>query len=356
MGRSGADAALRELVARCYVGLDADTLRVDVADRLGAVVPVDALFFGCVDPATLLFTGMLTREIPRPLAARFLENELLEEDVNKFRSLTGRRSPVDWLDRVTGNERSVSTRYREIMAPAGMGDELRAALPAGGEYWGFLCLHREDGLSGFTEIDARRIARIAPHLGEGVRRALLIDTAPIDDAVDEPGVLIVTEQGALVATTEAGERWLWELSMPHQRNEVLPIAVQAVVGRLAAIDAGDMLDVPPMVRVRTRSGRWAVLHASHMTGLAGSGHTAVVVAPAKPAQIAPIILLAYGLTKREGEVAQLALQGKATKAIARALHISNHTVEDHLKSIFSKTGVASRGELTARVFADHYAH
>jgi DNA-binding NarL/FixJ family response regulator len=117
-----------------------------------------------------------------------------------------------------------------------------------------------------------------------------------------------------------------------------------------------MLDVPPMVRVRTRSGRWAVLHASHMKGLAGSGHTAVVVEPAKPAQIAPIILLAYGLTKREGEVAQLALQGKATKAIARALHISNHTVEDHLKSIFSKTGVASRGELTARVFADHYAH
>jgi DNA-binding CsgD family transcriptional regulator len=55
-------------------------------------------------------------------------------------------------------------------------------------------------------------------------------------------------------------------------------------------------------------------------------------------------------------VVQLALQGKATKLVARDLRISENTVEDHLKSAFGKVGVGSRGELRARVFAEHYAH
>lgn len=93
-----------------------------------------------------------------------------------------------------------------------------------------------------------------------------------------------------------------------------------------------------------------------MTGLGHRRHIAVVVELATPAELAPMILLAYGLTTREGEVAQLVLQGKPTKQLARQLHISEHTVEDHLKAIFSKVGVGSRGELTAKVFTDHYIH
>ena len=33
---------------------------------------------------------------------------------------------------------------------------------------------------------------------------------------------------------------------------------------------------------------------------------------------------------------------------------SAHTVRDHVKAIFAKVGVSSRGELVARLFADHY--
>jgi DNA-binding CsgD family transcriptional regulator len=82
--------------------------------------------------------------------------------------------------------------------------------------------------------------------------------------------------------------------------------------------------------------------------------TAVIIEPARPAEIAPVILQAYGLTDRERKVTHLVLRGASTTAIADELCISPFTVQDHLKSIFEKMNLKSRGELAGRLFLDQY--
>jgi DNA-binding CsgD family transcriptional regulator len=80
----------------------------------------------------------------------------------------------------------------------------------------------------------------------------------------------------------------------------------------------------------------------------------VVVEPATAAETAPIIVQAYDLTDREQQITSLIARGAGTAEIAAELFLSPHTVRDHLKAIFSKVGVSSRGELAAKLYADHY--
>ena len=108
-----------------------------------------------------------------------------------------------------------------------------------------------------------------------------------------------------------------------------------------------------MARVLTRRGAWVVLHGAPLTS-GGPTRIAVIIEPAQPARIVPLLMAAYGLTDREREVTAQVLQGASTAEIAEALVVSTHTVQQHLKSVFDKTGVRSRRDLVGKVFFAHY--
>ena len=107
--------------------------------------------------------------------------------------------------------------------------------------------------------------------------------------------------------------------------------------------------------MRDRSGRWLVFQASCLKGGPADGAVTVVVEPAKSNDIAPIIIEAYGLAPRERYVVRAIARGLPTPDITAELFLSPHTVRYYIKSVFEKVGVSTRGELVAKLFADHYS-
>jgi DNA-binding CsgD family transcriptional regulator len=101
--------------------------------------------------------------------------------------------------------------------------------------------------------------------------------------------------------------------------------------------------------VRAKSGRWLVVRGSVLGNERGAP-VAIMIEPARPHELAPLVADAYRMTERERDVSQLVAHGLSTDAIAARLHLSRWTVQDHLKAIFEKVGVASRGQLVARLF------
>ncbi len=354
-GETALERARRDVVRLCHAGLDDLSLKVELRKRLDRVIPHSS--FGCwtADPATLLFTSGIVVGTPEDALPAFLANELLEDDVNKFVQLAGSRRTVSTLYEATRGRPAESRRYRDILTPLGFGNELRAVLRAGSSHWGGMCLHR-DG-TGFTVSEVTFLRCLVPHLAEGLRTALLLNSLDKAGSVsdDSPGLLMLSEDLTTVSVNPAAEHWLEELSDWSPSGD-LPQTVRAVALRLIALErtGDDRSEFVPRVRVRSRSGRWVVLHASRLAGPGAVGQIAVIVQLAHPVEVAPLILQAYGLTAREAEVAGLVLRGSSTERVAVELVISPLTVQQHLKAVFEKTGVSSRRELVARVFAEQY--
>jgi DNA-binding CsgD family transcriptional regulator len=163
-------------------------------------------------------------------------------------------------------------------------------------------------------------------------------------AAQAPTMLVIDRDASLVSATPGAADVLAEFAT-HGVDIDVPMVVMAAARRAENLKNATGISM----RARGGSGRWFRLHAAPL----GDHHVAVVVEPAGPADLVSIVLESYGLTQRESEVVPLLARGLSTKEIATEMCISRHTVNDHIKAIFSKCGVTSRGELVARLFADH---
>jgi DNA-binding CsgD family transcriptional regulator len=318
----------------------------EIVRRIARVTNADTFIAGLTDPDTGLYVGAgLSCNIADALSAPIWEHEFLIPDYNKFADLTA-ADPVGDLREATGGKLSRSARYRTLNAIADLADELRAVLYAGGRAWGKLQLNRRSGAEPFSEADRAFLRAAAPLAGPALRRAMLAQPATIDPGRG-PGVLIVDEVGTVISANAEADAWLQELAPGHHERPTVGIDPELLLTPLRTLTTAAAL--PRRIRLRTLSGTWLAAHAS---SLGGSGQVAVVLEPATASEIVSIVVEAYCLTRREVQVARLIARGLSTAEIASTLFVSHHTVRDHLKATFQKVGVASRGELTAKLFAE----
>jgi len=338
--------ARRDLIRLSHHDLDVPDYVRAATRILKRAVPCEGTCMLTIDPATLLPTGEIAEQgLPLAVRDRLTEIELREPDLDTF------ASPAPDSRHATGRGRW----RRKPRRPSGFADELRAALPGTIGTWGALTLLRELGRPRFSPAEIRFVTGTAADLGEGLRRAMLLHgDSPGEDAGHSPGagLVVLTADDRVETADEAGGRWLDDLATPDLPSARLPVAVRAVAGRTRVIAGGDAGVGPAEARVRARSGRWAVVRGSTL-GDGPEARVAVLIEAAGPAAMAPLIADAYGLTDRERRVTELVARGFSTNEIAGRLHLSPYTVQDHLKSIFTKSGTASRGDLVARLFFDH---
>jgi DNA-binding CsgD family transcriptional regulator len=323
----------------------------DVAEAVRPFIPFDACCWHTVDPGTILFTGSANRNVG--CSGSWLAHyEYVVDDVNKWSFLanSGRIAGAISID--THGDLTRSARHRSQQGH-GFGDELRVSLVADGIYWGAAAFLRHADQPWFTEADVAALSALSSVIATGLRRTIAasLSGARVDWG---PGVVVFDADGNPESTSLAAERWIGELvEDPAPDHPSESKVVQAVAARARVIPPGtDPLELSARARVRTRSGTWLLLYG---TRLGPGGRCAVIIHPATPQDVAPVVALAYGLTDREALVAMQCIQGRPTKEISKALSMSPYTVQDHLKSIFDKTGVRTRGELVGQIFLDHYA-
>jgi DNA-binding CsgD family transcriptional regulator len=319
----------------------------EAAARLQRAVAFDGACWHTLDPGSDLITQHHLQGLPDrfPIVAN---NEYAVDDVNKFTQLAAAERKAATLSRATGGHPERSARFRELLTPAGLGPELRSAFVADNTAWGALILVRRAGQPEFEERDIDLLADASSLFAHAVRRGLVVEACHARETVpDAPGVVELDAEGTMIRTSSSAKPLLAELSGSTVAAGLRSAALGAVASatRAAIADAGPL----PSSTVKTPAGTWLVLHGG-LLGRAASGQVAVFIQRAHPTLVAPLLLRAYGLTAREREVAQLTLRGATAMQAAQRLAISPHTVNDHLKSIFEKTGTRTRGEFSATLF------
>lgn len=322
-------------------------------------VPADVWCAVMLDPATLLDTGGLHEHgFPSHLMPRLFEIEHgTQEGTGHIRALAARPGTAHLHGRPPHGAAPDDVYHRDILAPAGLADELRVTLKADGHTWGLLVLCRAPDSRPFTAGDARVAAELSAPAATRLRRALLLSGVDSADTPGAPGLVVTDRDGGISSVSATAAYWLDQLAEDHRSGQksgwyTLSAILQQV--RHAGPDTGPGSGpATASARVRARNGRWVTLSAWRQ-GPAGEELSYAALTPSTPSELAALVLDSYGLTQRERDVTQQVLLGRSGAEISAALHITEYTVQDHLRKVFDKIGVRSRREITGTLFLRHY--
>jgi DNA-binding CsgD family transcriptional regulator len=98
-------------------------------------------------------------------------------------------------------------------------------------------------------------------------------------------------------------------------------------------------------------GVWLTFRAARVETKLPEGERdiAVTIELASPAERRTLYARSHGLSARETELLERLALGADSHTLARDVFLSEHTVQDHLKSIFAKTNTRNRRTLISRI-------
>lgn len=328
----------RETIRRLGRGnLDPQAFLHEVSAVVRRTVPHDVSGWMTLDPDTMLSSGTLLAEKPAELDRALWRNELQPDaDVHKLAELAHRSGPVTAMNELDPSAAAMSPRIQQILRPAGIGDGLRIMLRTGGSTWGHAAIYRELGARDFDAAEQEFLAAIADDITVGLTRSLSRRSEP-GAPILVPGVVAFDADGRIESATAEARRLM--ALMPGDAPSTL-YAVAVGVGLRDRASA----------RVRLTDGRWLLVQGGRLhAGPADAGQVTVTLVQAPRSTVTSLLLRLYPLSARQREVAALLMTGPRTEEIAAVLHISRHTLHDHVKAIFAKLGVQGRAELMALV-------
>ncbi|MGG0815843.1 helix-turn-helix transcriptional regulator [Paenibacillus alvei] len=326
--------------------------RKSLLKQLQQAIPFDAACCTTVDPDTLLSTGSVTDEEIEQIHDSLFAYDYLREDYIPYHQLAQSEDSTATLSLATAGKLERSARYRDVLLPAGFQDELRAALLYKGVCWGYLTLFRRFEKPTFTEEERLFIASLVPSIAQRLRKSSFAVPAAVQAEPEvEPGILVLNDKFDTLSANDTAYKWLRRLREWEgiSSSTTLPRPV-----RTACFRALSMTNVSSTCKscVHIPGYPYITIRASKLHGdMDNAPLLAVTFEPAGPSDTLRRMAEAFELSEREKQVLDALIRGLSTKEIALLLHISAYTVQDHLKSIFIKTGVTSRRELVWSFFS-----
>jgi DNA-binding NarL/FixJ family response regulator len=357
MASTWAQTRARErIVTLGAAGLEDRDLRRSVLAVLSEVIGFDAYVWLLTDPVTTVGAAPLAdvpciTELPALIKAKYATK------VNRWTALLGQGPPAGLLSGAVEGDRARSRVWREVMSRYGIGDVASAVFADQYGCWGFLDLWREDIRGPFGAADAGFLAGLAAPLARALRHGqarTFVEPATPHRRDAGPVVLTLDDDLRITSRTAASQAWLDVLLPPEPDEQAIPASVYNVAAQLLAAEEG-VDHHPAYARTHLAGGFWLTLRAARLSSgqepptSAGGGATVVVtIEETSAADRLDLFSRAYGLTAREHELLSLLATGSDTRAMAHQMSLSEHTVQDHLKSIFTKTGARDRVTVLSR--------
>jgi len=331
-------------------------MRRQVLTVLREVIDFDAYAWLLTDPVSTVGVAPLAEvpcvaELPALIKAKYATS------VNRWTALRAEAAQARLLTEATEGDLGRSHVWRAVLSRYGVCDVASAVFADQYGCWGFLDLWRYETRGSFTAADASLLADIARPIASALRQSqartfveppttLRHNTAPV--------VLTLDDELRITSRTAASQHWLDVLLPPVPDEVAIPASVYNVAAQLLAAEEG-IDDQPAYARTHLADGFWLILRAARLSSSSnpespgvGAATMAVTIEEASAADRLDLFSRAFGLTAREHELLGLLATGGDTRAMARRMAVSEHTIQDHLKSIFAKTGAHDRVNVLSR--------